>query len=122
MKSYWVQHQGKRIFIANFTDFGINANALKAECAEIVATLQNEPPDSVLAISNVSGTTATPQTLQALKTLVAGTNRYIRKRAVVGLRGYQKYFVDAFAAFTGEVTFVQHETLQQALDWIVRAS
>ena len=122
MKSHWVEHLGKRVFIASFTDFGTNAEALKAECAEIVATLQNEPLDSVLAISNITGTTATPQTLQILKGLVAETNQYVHKRAVVGVGGYQKYFLDAFAIFTGDVTFVRHDTLTQALSWITRAA
>ena len=122
MKSRWVEHRGKRVFIADFTNFGAHAEALKAECAEIVAVLRNEPEDSVLAISDINGTAATPQTLQAIKGLVTETNRYVQKRAVIGVGRYQKYFLDAFAIFTGDVTFVRHETLQQALDWITRAA
>jgi hypothetical protein len=122
MQSYWVEGLGKRVFVANFSNFGTNADDLKAECELIKVVLRKEPLDSVLAITDITGTNATPQTLQTLRELVTETNQFVHKRAVVGLSGYKKYFVDAFAAFTGENTFVRHDTLQQALDWITRAT
>ncbi len=120
MKSYWTEHQGKRVFIAEYSNFGLNSAALQKEADEIIAALQREPPDSVLAISNVAGTTASTENLQILKSILPHTNQVVRKRCVVGVTGIRWYFVDIFNQLTGAAKLRSFATLEEALDWIVK--
>jgi len=110
MKSHWVRHKGKRIFIADFSSFGSDANAVRIETNAIQETLKLEMPGSVRSITLVEGTFGNPEVTQALAELLPISNKYIGMRALVGLSGFRKYFL--------EVHFKQFDTLEQALDWI----
>ena len=52
MKSHWITHQGRRIFYADYADFGADMDALKAELSAVVATITQEPPASVMVLNN----------------------------------------------------------------------
>jgi hypothetical protein len=119
MKSHWVTHQGKRVFIADFSNCGTDAAAIRAECAAIKAELSKELPGSVRSVTNAQGTFSNPDVMKALTELLPYSNKYVRRRAAVGASGFRKYFLDAFSKFTGNVHFMAFDTLSQALDWIV---
>jgi hypothetical protein len=121
MKSRWVKHKGKRIFIADFSNLGADANAVRNEANSIKETIQLELPGSVRAITWVEGTYGNPEVLQALSDLLPVSNKYIRMRALVGIGGFRKYFLDAFTKLVGSIHFKQFDTLDQALDWIAEA-
>ena len=120
MKSHWVDHKGKRVFIAEYAYFGANSAALKRESDEIIDTLTQEPLNSVLSISNVEGTTATRENLQVLMDILPHTNKVIKKRCVIGVSGVRWTFVDAFNQLTGKAKLQSFRTLEDALDWIVQ--
>jgi len=120
MKSHWVEHKGKRVFIAEFSNFGTNSAALQKESDEIIAVLQQEPPDSVLSISNVEGTSATRDNLQVLMGVLPHTNKVVRKRSAVGALGIRWTFVEAINQLAGRAKFRSFNTLEDALDWIVQ--
>ena len=42
MKSYWVEHKGKRVLIAEYTHFGSDSVGLKEEASHIVELIQKE--------------------------------------------------------------------------------
>jgi hypothetical protein len=119
MKSHWVTHNGTKVFISNFSNLGGDAAAVKAECDSIRAALENEPPRSVLAITNVEGTFANEDILRVLAELVPITNKYVKRRAVVGVSGFRRHFLYAFAKVVGNINFSVFDSLPQALDWIV---
>jgi hypothetical protein len=118
MKSRWVSHKGKRIFIADFSNNGINAAAIRTECAAIITELGHELPGSVRSLTNAEGTFSTVEIMKALSELLPYSNKYIRRRAVVGVGGFRKYFLDAFSNLTGHAHFMAFDTLPQALDWL----
>jgi len=120
MKSYWVEHHGKRVFIAEYSEFDLDAAGLRKEADEIIATLEKEPPASVLSISNVAGTTASLENLKILKSILPHTNRLVKKRCVIGASGVRWYFVDMFNELTGAAKLANFATLAEALDWIVQ--
>jgi hypothetical protein len=119
MKSYWVEHQGKRVFIADFSGFGMNSAALQEEANEIIAALKQEPPKSVYSISNVRGTTATVENIKIFQSILPHTNEQVYKRCVVGVSGLRWYFVEVINEFTGDAKLVTFGSLEEALDWIV---
>lgn len=118
MKSRWVRENGKRIFIADFSNLGSDANAVRRETDAIKETLKLELPGSVRSITCVDGTFGNTEVIQALAELLPVSNKYIGMRALVGVSGFRKYFLDAFTKLVGNVHFKQFDTLEQALAWI----
>lgn len=118
MKSHWIHHNGKRILIADFSNFGGDAAGLQAEVEGVKELLKQELPSSVSALTCVDGTFANPEVLQVFAGLLPYSNKYIRKRALVGVAGFRKYFIDNLANMMGNVHFKPFDTLDQALDWI----
>jgi hypothetical protein len=118
MKSRWVHHNGRRILIADFSQFGGDAAGLQAEVNAIKEIFKLELPQSVSAITYVEGTFANPEILQVFAGLLPYTNKYVRKRALVGVAGFRKHFIETLASLMGEVQFKPFDTLDQALDWI----
>ncbi len=120
MKSRWVTHQGKPIFIADFSGYADDAAGVRAECNAIKEVLKKMPEHSVLAISYVEGTYANEDILRVLTELVPVTNRYVKRRAVVGVSGFRRHFLYAFAKVVGDVNFTVYENLEEALDWLAK--
>lgn len=120
MKSRWVEHKGKRVFIAECSNFGTDAYALNREAKEIIETLSQEPVNSVLSISNVEGTTASKENVQILMDVLSVSKQFVVKRCVVGVSGVRWAFLDAFNRLAGRAQFSSFDTLEEALDWIVQ--
>lgn len=120
MKSHWVTHHDKRVFIADFSNYGLDAAAIRAECEAIKAELGRELPSSVRSITNAEGTLSDTEVMKALAELLPYSNKYVFRRAVVGVGGFRRYFLEAFAKLTGNARFMAFETLDQALDWITQ--
>ncbi len=120
MKSRWIVHKNKRVFLADFSGFGVNAVTLQAEIDVMLAALRKELPHSVLALSMIQGTIATPDTFSALKRILQVTNEYVRKRVVVGLSPSQMPFLDIVNRLTGKARMKHFPTAEEALDWLVQ--
>ena len=120
MKSHWVEHKGARIFIADFSNYGSDANGVQAEADYIAKALQVEPPESVLSIAYVDGTFANDKILRALMSLIPVTNKYVKKRCVVGMRGFRKHLLAGFTRLTGRAQFTICDTLEEAMDFLVK--
>ncbi len=120
MHSHWIDHAGKRVFIADFRGFEMDSSGLQQECNDIIAELSGQPPKSVRSISVVGGTIGTPDILRVFKDLLPYTSKYVGKRAAVGLVGMHRKFVDVLDKLTGGTHFVMFDTLPEALDWIVQ--
>ncbi len=118
MKSRWVNHKDARIFIADFSNYANDAQALRAECNYILHLLRDEPLHSVVSVSYIDGTFANEDIIRALVELAGQTNKFIRKRAVVGVSGFRRHFLDVFAKVVGDLKFSVFDTLEQALDWL----
>lgn len=120
MNSRWTLHQGKRVFISDFSNCGTAALLVSMECDEIKDALAHEPPKSILAIVNVDGTLVTPEIIQAFRQLIPVTNKYVKRRAIIGLNGFRRHFISLVSKVVNDVNFARFDTLDEALDWIVR--
>ncbi len=120
MKSRWITHKGKRIFIADYSNFGMDSAALKVELDAVVKTLIQEPLDSVLSLSDFRGSHASPETLAFIKAALAQTNKHVHKRAIVGFTGVRKMLLEVMSKFTGPAGLVPWDDMESAQDWLVR--
>jgi len=120
MKSHWVNHNGARVFIADFSNYGSDAAAVQAEADYIIQLLQVEPPASVLSIAYVEGTFANEQTMRTLTSLVPVTNKQVKARCVVGVRGFRKHLLAMFTRLTGRAQFKIFDTMEEALESLTK--
>jgi hypothetical protein len=120
MKSHWITHQGRRIFYADYSNFGTNLAALQVELDAVAAVLSQEPPDSVIVLNNMQGNIVAPGVTAQLREAVAKTNPYVRKRAVIGLGGAQRGLLDMVNVFAGRGAIYAFEDEPSALDWLVK--
>jgi len=121
MKSHWMIHKDKRVFISNFSDCGTDAGMVREECSAIEKALVNEPNKSVLVIVNVEGTFVNDQILQAFRDLLPVTNKYVKRRAIIGLSGFRRHFIFLVSKFVGDVDFSPFDSLDEALEWVIRS-
>jgi hypothetical protein len=120
MKSHWITHHDKRVFIADFSNCGSDAATIRAECEAVKAEFSREAPASVRSITNAEGMFSNADVIKALAELLSYSNKYVFRRAVVGASGFRKYFLETFANFTGKASFMAFDTIEQALDWIIQ--
>lgn len=118
MKSRWEHAGGKRIFYCDFTDFGADVDALRAEIDAADEAILGEPRDSVLLLANLRGTVTSSAVVDLFKKSSARTKGYVQKQAIVGIGGVQKLLAQAVAWFSRE-TFVLFDTPEAAREWLV---
>jgi hypothetical protein len=120
MKSHWVEHKGKRVFIAEYARFGADSAALRREGDAIIETLLKEPPDSVLVISNVEGTDSSLANIKILSDILPHTNKVVHRRCAVGMEGMAWRLIGMFNKLTGRAKLMPFVKMEEALDWIVQ--
>ena len=120
MKSRWIIHNDKRIFIADYSEHDNNLDPLRIEVAAVIETLKQEPPDSVLALTDVHYTYATDicSLTALLEDSFPKVNPYVKKRAMIGLPECRRYLVPLFTPLTGSKPYRMFNKMGDALDWL----
>lgn len=119
MKSRWIRlPDGTRILHQDFSGFGRDVAALKAEVEAVDREICRQPPDSVLAIADMTGTATPIEVVWLFKHSAAATRGFVGKQAVVGLCGVQQVLAQAVARFSGEPIHV-FDTQELATAWLV---
>lgn len=119
MKSRWIEHKGKRIFLADYSGLGDDSDALYAEGQYVVQELKNNPGGAALVINDLHDTHSSIANSNMVKKILTQTSGLVSKRAVIGLTSTTRYFVNALIHLTGKGSLVQFDSLEKALDWIV---
>ena len=120
MKSHWINHNGARIFIADFSNYGSDSTAIQAEADHIIQLLQTEPAASVLSITNIEGTLSNESTIRILTSLVSVTNKHVKTRCVLGIHGFRKHLLAGFTRLTGRAQFNIFETQEEAIEFLTQ--
>jgi hypothetical protein len=120
MKSHWIEYKGKKVFIADYSGFGPDTEALRAEIEPAIEELSRQPLDSTRVVALLGGTAATISNSKILKDLLPKSNPHVHRRAVVGMTGTQFFLLNSFNKLTGKAPVTTFPTLELALDWVVR--
>ena len=84
----FIDHQGKRILFIDYSH--CDCAMLKAVAEEGHRVIAQEPPNSVLTLNDVTGTTFDKESVAVLQAKVAANAPYVRKAAVIGISGLQR--------------------------------
>ena len=121
MKSVWIEHQGQRIFYADYSGFGGDHVALEREVDEAVSVIAREPDNSVLVLVNFENTDASISNLAVMRKLITRANHAVIKRALLGIDGSRRFFITTFANVTRGTLIKAFDHKENALDWLVSA-
>jgi hypothetical protein len=113
-----VEYKGKRIFVADYSNFGGDHERLQQEVDDAVYLISQEPNKSVLVLADFEGTEATIANLDVMRKLVARANHSVIKRALLGISGSRRFFISTFANVTGNTTVMPFDNKEKALDWL----
>jgi hypothetical protein len=120
MKSHWIEHRGTRVFIADYSGFGPDTEALRAEIEPAIEELSRQPLDSARVVALLDGTAATISNARILKELLPKSNAHVHRRAVVGMTGTQYFLLNSFSKLTGQAPVTNFANLEQALEWVIK--
>lgn len=120
MKSRWLEHQGKRILLADYSEFWDDSDGIYAEGQNVIREMQKEPEHSVLVIIDAHGIHASLANSAAFKKILTESSKYVRRRAVIGLNSSTQHFVNTLLNLTGRGSLTPFDSLEKALDWIVQ--
>ncbi len=103
MRSRWVIHNEKQILYSDYTHYTVSDfEALKAELEAVEDLICRQPENSVLLITDVSGSVASVEAVDMFKKSAARSKKHVRKNAVIGITGVKKILFDAVVKFSGQ--------------------
>lgn len=100
----FLNHGTERILLLDFS--GLIPEDLEALVAEAKKIIHAEPPASVLTLTKVDGARFNSTTVSLLKNFAKENEPFVRKAAIVGLEGLQKFVLDAVSKFTRREFYV----------------
>jgi hypothetical protein len=119
MKSKWLEHNGKKIFYQDFSNYFFNEQAVIEELNEVQAIVLGQPEDSVLVLSNFSNTEVTMNLMPLLNEASSKTKSHVRKTAVLGVTGIKRTLGDLLSRLTGQpLMYFNDET--EAKEWLTK--
>ncbi len=119
MNSTWISYHGKKILYCDYRNLGTgDLDTLRAELAYVADLLKNEPGKSALSITDVRGSIASMEAVNAMKEAAVSTGKHVKAQAVVGVTGLKKVFFDAIVRISGQ-TARTFDDVESAQDWLV---
>jgi hypothetical protein len=118
MKSSWRHHRGTPYFHADYSGFGRNIDALRAEVDGADSQIEQAPAESALVLVDIRNTVTSIDVVTVFKTSTARTKGHVKKTAIVGVTGVQRILAGAVARFSGEELHL-FDTVEAAQDWLV---
>jgi hypothetical protein len=113
----FIEHQGKRVLFINYSHCDVAM--LKAVAEEGHRVIAQQPPNSVLTLNDVTGTTFDKESVALLQAKVAANAPYVRRAAVIGIGGLQRLIYESIQAFSRR-RLPLFESRPEALAWLVR--
>jgi hypothetical protein len=113
----FIEHRGKKILVEDFSNLkaGPEFISLIGEAQRIIAS---QPPKSVRAVFDASGSGFNSEVLNAMKNFTNANTPYIKAAAVVGINGLLQVALTAISKFAGR-EFIVFKSRFEAMDWLV---
>jgi hypothetical protein len=119
MSVNWIEHQENKIIFINAANLGDDHVSLTADLNSLVALLQKEPKNSVLALADLRNTHLSNTALMALMRYAITAIRYFRRSALVIEASYARRIVlDSFSLII-EHPPKQFSDIETAKEWLV---
>jgi hypothetical protein len=110
-------YKGKKILVEDFTNLKPGPEFL-AQLVKAKALIASQPPKSVLALFDATGSTFNNEILNVMKEFTTANKPYIKAASVVGITGLLNIALSTISKVAGR-EFVSFKTREEALDWLV---
>ena len=118
-RTRFVDHNGKKILLLDYTNLGTSPEELQEEIARTRRIISGQPPGSLLTLTDVRGSRITPGNVKAMQELVRHNAPYVRWGAViVGLTGIYLTAFRAIQAVSRRRNLRAFNDLDEAKDWL----
>lgn len=118
MKTQWITYKGQKILMADYSGCGLDTQAAKTEMDIAIKLAQQEPLNSVLTLTDVSGTKGSPEMFALMQETAAKIGPHAKKRALVGVSRIQMTFLNLINKASAK-PLVVFDNLENAKNWLV---
>jgi hypothetical protein len=117
MRSEWLYHRGKRIFYCNFVDLSLFD--FEAELTACEREIFQQPPKSVLELTDLRGVPLTRTITDLLRTSAVRKKRFVMAEAVIvsEFTGAKRVLLEVISRISGQ-PFTVFESFESAQDWL----
>ncbi len=112
----FVTYRGKRILYEDFS--GLMPANLRDYLEKAAKLIRREPPESVLAMVNVTGGVFNVEAANMMKEFAKGNTPYMKCAVIFGLGGLQSILYRTVVAFTGRSNLIVRDNEQEARDYL----
>jgi len=113
----FIEHSGKQVLLI---DFGhCSPGEMFALLAEIQATIEEQPRDSVLTLADFHDAQIDKAIATRMKEVLVFDRPYVKRSAWVGTESLPKVLYENFKHFSHR-DFPTFSSREEALDWLVR--
>ena len=113
----FIDHKEKKILHLDFSN-SKNPQEIADAIAHAKAVAAQNPPKSLLCLTDVSESLWTKDLVESIKNLAKCNAPYVKASAVLGITGMKKYLLNAVLQFSGR-KIVAFDQKQEAQDWLV---
>lgn len=118
MKSGPIDYKGLRLYYADYSGFGRDLDALRAEVDAFDAIVEQQ--QNALVLVDIRDTVTSSEVVSLMKESTARTKGHVARTAVVGVSGIQRVLAQAVARFAGE-PLVLFKDVDAAKEWLAGA-
>ena len=111
----FITHRGKRVLLIDHTSS--TPKELQRTLDEVERTIAAEPPDSVLTLSDFTGTQFDRESADHMKVVATRDRPHVHRAALVGTDSIPEVFYRALESFSSR-HFPKFKTREEALDWL----
>ena len=113
----FIEFCGRRVLFIDYSHCDVAMLKSVSEEGHRVITLQ--PLNSVLTLNDVTGSGFDQESVNVLKSKVKDNAPFVKRAAVIGIRGLQSLIYEGVQAFSSR-RIPQFPSRQEALEWLVK--
>jgi len=111
----FITHRGKRVLLIDHS--GSTADEIRRTMDEVEHVVASEPPNSLLTLSDFTGTHFDKTAADHMKVVAAKDRPHVRRAALVGADSIPEVYFRNLESFSSR-HFPKFKTREEALDWL----
>ena len=111
----FISHRGKRVLLIDHTRS--TGDEIRRTMDEVEHIVASEPPNSLLTLSDFTGTQFDKASADRMKVVAAKDRPHVRRAALVGAESIPDVYYHNLESFSAR-RFPKFKTREEALDWL----
>jgi len=113
---HFVEHQGKRILLLDFSHANAHEMQLLLEYVRVVVA--RHPHESLVTLADFTGSTVDHAVATRIKEVMTLDRPFVKETAWIGTEGIAHAFLESFHNFS-QREIATFKTREEAMDWLV---